>query len=135
MVSSQGQWLQLCYTLFVDIEQFEQYITEAINMIPSHIQKAIENVAFLVEPGIPTGQLLGLYHGIPVTKRFKYSYSGVLPDTITIYQASIERQAGPDPESIRHLVHQVVHHEVGHYFGFSESQVRKWEQHRAQQKS
>ena len=119
----------------METTQFEHYISEALDMIPVQIQKKIENVAFLVEPGQPTGRLLGLYHGIPVTRRVHQAYSGVLPDTITIFQAPIELQAGPDPEAVRHLVHKVVHHEVGHYFGFSEVEVRKWERGRAERKA
>lgn len=114
----------------MSVEQFEQYISEALAMIPGHIRRKIENVAWLVDPGTPRGRLLGLYHGIPMTQRHIYQYSGVLPDTITIFQTPIEQQAGPDPEAVRHLVHRVVHHEVGHYFGFSEAEVRRWERQR-----
>lgn len=114
---------------------FETYIAEALDMIPKRIRQKMENVAFLVEPGHPSGRLLGLYRGIPVTKRYKHSYSGVLPDTITIFQAPIEIQAGADPAAVRHLVHQVVHHEVGHYFGFSEAEVRQWEHDRTDRRT
>lgn len=114
----------------MEIELFEQYISEALEMIPKPIRQKMVNVAFLVEPGQPTGQLLGLYQGIPITRRVHQAYTGVLPDTITIFQTPIEKQAGSDPEAVRHLVHEVVHHEVGHYFGFSEIKVRQWERDR-----
>lgn len=118
----------------MDIELFEQYIAEALAMIPPHIRRKIENVAWLVEPGTPRGRLLGLYHGIPMTQRHLESYTGVLPDTITIFMKPIEQEAGSDPTATRRLVHEVVHHEVGHYFGFSEAKVRKWEGQRAKKR-
>lgn len=111
-------------------ELFESYVTEAIAMVPLAIRKKIENVAWLIEDQpTPTNNLLGLYRGIPLTKR-NQGYSGVVPDTITIYQVAIETQAGPDPANIRKLTHEVVHHEIGHYFGFSEAKVRQWERQR-----
>lgn len=114
----------------MDRAQFEDYVVEAVGLIPQHIRRAIENVAFVVEAGQPNGRLLGLYRGIPLSGRHQYSYSGVLPDVITIYQSPIEAQAGRDPEAVRRLVHDVVHHEIGHYFGLSEAEVRQWERRR-----
>lgn len=107
---------------------FETYITEAIDMVPAHIRRRIENVAFVVDDQ-RRGNLLGLYHGIPLTKRGQ-GYHGVLPDKITIYQAAIEEHAGPDPVDIRRLTIETVHHEIAHYFGFDETKVRQWEHHR-----
>ena len=119
----------------MDQAVFESFIAEALAMIPDRIRKGIKNVAFLVETGQPRGPLLGLYRGIPVSRRSHQGYSGVLPDTITIFQEPIVRQAGPDPEAIRKLTHEVVHHEVGHYFGFDEAEVRRWEKNRRQKNS
>lgn len=121
MISNQAQ-------LIVDSEQFEAFIAEAIAVVPSHIRRRIENVAFVVDD-TQQGNLLGLYHGIPLTKRGQ-GYSGVLPDKITIFQRSIEATVGPDITAIRNKVHEVVHHEIGHYFGFDEAKVRAWEKHR-----
>ncbi|HCS49071.1 MAG TPA: hypothetical protein DIW61_12780, partial [Candidatus Aminicenantes bacterium] len=45
------------------------------------------------------------------------------PDVIVIYQESIERISASDDE-IKERVREVVFHEVGHYFGLSEKDLR-----------
>ena len=94
-------------------------------MVPAHIRRRIENVAFVVDDQ-RLGNLLGQYHGIPLTGRTQ-GYSGVLPDKITIFKKTIEYSAGHDPARIRRIIIDTVHHEIGHYFGFSETKVRAWE--------
>lgn len=113
----------------METTEFETYINEAITMVPKHVRAKIENVAFVVDDE-RLGNLLGLYHGIPLTSRGQ-GYSGVLPDTITLFRRTIERAAGPDQSAIRRLVISTVHHEIAHYFGFTESDVRHWERKRA----
>ncbi len=112
----------------MQLEEFEKTITTAISMVPAHIRAKMENVAFVVND-TDLGNLLGLYHGIPLPKRGQ-GYSGVLPDKITIFQRTIEASAGGNDDRIRQLVTEVVHHEIGHYFGFSETKVREWEKQR-----
>ena len=123
--------------------QFEEYINEAVAMVPKLVRERIENVAFVAEDE-PTalsaknrqaqssGLLLGLYEGVPLPKRSGY-YSGVLPDKITIFKNAIEQVAGPDQEAIRLKTHEVVHHEIGHYLGMDERTVRAWEYKRKKQ--
>lgn len=124
--------VELWYTHDMELEAFEAVINEAVGMVPKHIRAKMENVAFVVDDQ-HLGNLLGLYHGIPLTRRGP-GYSGVLPDKITIFQRTIEATAGADSERLRKLIIEVVHHEIAHYFGFSESEVRKWERGRAQRK-
>jgi predicted Zn-dependent protease with MMP-like domain len=121
--------------------EFEQCVEDAFLEVPKRLRDRIENVAFLVDnhrrPGAGErairshGTLLGLYHGIPLTRRAG-GYSGVLPDTITLFQDAIEAYAGPDPDAIRRQIFATVHHELAHYFGFSETEVRRWERKRHQ---
>jgi len=74
--------------------------------------------------------LLGLYQGVPLTRRAGH-FNVVLPDKITIFKETIERIAGPDEMAIKKLIRSVVHHEIGHYFGMNEKQVREWEKKRS----
>ncbi|MEK7518547.1 MAG: metallopeptidase family protein [Patescibacteria group bacterium] len=124
-------------------EQFVQLVSEAIRIVPMPLQEKIENVVFVIEEdprppgwrerGIVVRQyLLGLYQGVPLTKR-GINYSLVLPDKITIFQKPIE-ELGVTTEGIRKLVHDVVHHEIAHYFGFDEPAVRRMEKSRALRK-
>jgi len=72
--------------------------------------------------GIGGGSLLlGLYHGIPLTKRGEY-YNLVAPDKISIYQEHIEAVCRDD-EEIREQVRKTVLHELGHYFGIDDKRL------------
>ena len=45
------------------------------------------------------------------------------PDTITLYQANIEKMSTTEEQVERRIV-EVLFHELGHYFGMSEREVR-----------
>jgi len=121
-------------------DEFEKLVSEAISAMPSHIQKAIDNVVFIVETephyhkaketNITMNEvLLGLYEGIPQINRGS-GYTGVLPDKITLFQKPIEELSGGDENKLKQLIREVVEHEVGHYFGFNEIEVRDIERKR-----
>ncbi len=114
----------------MELPDFERLINDAIAMVPPHIRDKMKNVAFVVDD-TSLGNLLGLYHGIPLPRRGA-GYSGVLPDKITIFQRTIEGVAGANSERVRRLVTETVHHEIAHYFGFNENKVRTWEHRRRQ---
>ena len=118
----------------MDKIEFEKLVSEVISAVPSHIKKAIDNVVFIVETGssnqrkgemnIATNEmLLGLYEGIPQIKRGS-GYTGALPDKITIFQEPIEELSGGDKDKLKQLIREVVEHEIGHYFGFDEAEIR-----------
>ena len=79
----------------------------------------------MIEDRPPRGQgnLLGLYHGIPLTERG--FYAGVLPDTITLYRRNIERVAGDDERALKETVVHTVEHEIAHHFGISDDRLRE----------
>jgi predicted Zn-dependent protease with MMP-like domain len=52
-----------------------------------------------------------------------------MPDRITIFQGPHERLAS-SPEHLARLVEDTVWHEVAHYFGLNELQVRAAERRR-----
>jgi predicted Zn-dependent protease with MMP-like domain len=66
--------------------------------------------------------LLGLYQGIPLTRR-SAQYGGVFPDKITIYRGPLGRLYGFDPERLRREVRRVVLHELAHHFGISDERL------------
>jgi predicted Zn-dependent protease with MMP-like domain len=109
-----------------DAERFEELVVQAIDALPGWVHDAMDNVSVLIEDRPPPGQpgLLGLYHGVPLSQRGS-GYTNVLPDTITIYQASIVRYAGPDEDAIRRQVIRTVAHEVAHHFGISDDRLRE----------
>jgi len=107
--------------------RFEELVSEALDSLPAWVLERIENVEVIVEDRPPRGEpgLLGRYHGIPLTQRRDWSYAGVLPDTITLYRRTIEREARGDEDRLRKVVVHTVEHEVAHYFGISDDRLRE----------
>lgn len=120
----------------------ESWVREAIDQLPDHIRLGIKNVAFILEDHIqPLSRgdipiqhghiLLGLYHGVPLPRRGG-NYSLVPPDTITLFQPAIEQVCGGDSDRVRQLIMDTVWHEIAHYLGMNEAEVRSWEAKRRQ---
>jgi len=114
---------------------FEKLVQEAVESLPAELKDRLENVAILVEENPPDrpeenderGQeLLGLYQGIPHKHRGLW-YGNVLPDRIVIYRKPLERVSS-SLEDLKRNIRQTVVHEVGHYFGFEEEDLRRFEE-------
>jgi predicted Zn-dependent protease with MMP-like domain len=105
-------------------ERFEELAVEALDGLPGWVQERLENVEVLIEDRPPRGQpgLLGLYEGIPLTRRGS-GYFGVLPDRITLFRSSIGRQAS-DEADLKRVVRHTVVHEIAHFFGISDQRLR-----------
>jgi predicted Zn-dependent protease with MMP-like domain len=102
---------------------FEQVIQDALDSLPPELRSRLSNVEVVLEDEPPQGQpLLGLYQGVPLTRRTS-SYSGALPDKITIYRGPLERLYGHDPELLGRQIKRVVLHEVAHHFGISDERL------------
>jgi predicted Zn-dependent protease with MMP-like domain len=108
----------------VERERFEELVADALDSLPAWVIERLENVEVIVEERPPPGEpnLLGRYHGIPITKRSHYA--GVLPDTITLYRWTIER-VSRDDEHLKRVVAHTVEHEVAHFFGISDERLRE----------
>jgi predicted Zn-dependent protease with MMP-like domain len=107
-------------------ERFEELAAEALDALPEWVRERMDNVDVVIEDHPPAGQpgLLGLYEGIPLTRR-GLGYAGVVPDRITLYRNSIERQCEGDDERLRTLITHTVSHEVAHFFGMSDDRLRE----------
>jgi predicted Zn-dependent protease with MMP-like domain len=105
---------------------FEDLVTEALAGLPPWVRETMDNVEVLVEGHPPPGQpgLLGLYEGIPLPKR-GLGYAGVLPDRITLFRSTIERQAHGSLQRLREIVQHTVIHEIAHHFGISDDRLRE----------
>jgi predicted Zn-dependent protease with MMP-like domain len=102
-------------------ERFEELVADALDSIPPELGRLMDNVAVMVEDGSQRG-LLGLYQGIPLTKRGHYD--SVMPDRITIYRRAILERCRDEADVIRQVRVTVVH-EVGHHFGISDARLRE----------
>jgi len=101
---------------------FDQLVEECMDVVPARFRRLLRNVVIVVEPEPPRPGLLGLYEGRPLTER-SVSEPVRMPDRITIFQGPHERMAR-DEEDLRRLVRETIWHEVAHYFGMDERQVR-----------
>jgi len=115
----------------VEPERFDEMVATALDEIPALLAEAMENVVVTVEEW-PTrqqaartnGLLLGLYEGVPLTRRGPISYSGVAPDRITIFSGSLSSLAR-DEDDLAARVRVTVLHEVGHYFGMTDERLHE----------
>lgn len=116
--------------------KFEKLVEEALSEIHKEFKKYLKNITVIVEDHPPLevynrlginrrGLLLGLYHGVPLKHRGPY-YGNIPPDVISIYQKPIERICATDQE-IKRKVREVVRHEIGHYFGKSDKELKELE--------
>jgi len=124
------------YIFMMDTEEFERLVHDALTDVPEWLMEKLENIDIVIEDE-PTrdelrelhvgrrSTLLGLYQGVPLTKR-GFWYGNVLPDRITLYMGPILRQGG-GPEDIAGRVREVVVHEIAHYFGFSDAELKRLE--------
>jgi predicted Zn-dependent protease with MMP-like domain len=107
------------------IATFEQLVAEALDELPQWVRERLENVEVLVEDDPPADQprLLGLYEGVPLTRRAG-RYSGVLPDRITLFRSSIEASAGSE-ERLKAVIRHTIVHEVAHFFGITDARLNE----------
>ena len=113
-------------------EDFVKVAEETLDSLPEQFRSRIQNVAIVVEdfppnqsppePGRHRRLLLGIFHGVPATKRSMFDIS-MGPAHIVLYQKNIEAVCSNEAE-IRHQIHQTLMHELGHYFGMTEEQLK-----------
>jgi len=104
-------------------DSFERAVAAAIDSLPPELAGRLSNVAVTIEAEPPPGQhLLGLYQGIPLTRRSSH-YGGVLPDKISIYRGPLERIYGQDSARLQAEIRRVVLHEIAHHFGISDERL------------
>jgi predicted Zn-dependent protease with MMP-like domain len=104
----------------VDRERFEELVGDALDSIPEGLGRLMDNVVVQVRDRHPAG-LLGLYEGIPLTKRDQYG-GMELPDRITIYRLAIAEACTSEEEMIAEVRITVVH-EIAHHFGISDERL------------
>jgi len=118
----------------MDSQRFEELVVRAVDSLPDEFHERLENIDIVVADR-PTPQqlatlrrkrgetLLGLYEGVPLTKRSRH-YGLVPPDKITIFQQPIEAMCRTDAKIIAE-VRRVVLHEIAHHFGISDDRLRQ----------
>ncbi len=119
----------------LSLEEFERVVSEVFEGLPDLFRRNIDNVHIAVEDAPPEGVgrrrgvrsggvLLGLYEGVPLTRRGSwYGMAPVLPDRITLFKANLEAFSRTG-EELRENIRDTLIHEIGHYYGMTERQIR-----------
>ena len=107
--------------------EFDALITKAMDELPQEYIKGLDNVAILFadEPDEYQREkshlhehsiLLGLYEGIPLTKRGT-NYTFVLPDKITLFKLPILSVVST-PEQLFEQIKRTLWHEIFYIISF-----------------
>ncbi len=122
-------------------EQFRCAAEQLFNELPAEFRRLMENVVIITDDfatdEVLTSmqiesryELLGLYEGLPITERQSVE-SGVLPDMIHLYRKPILAMQAESGECLSTCIRDVLVHEIGHHFGFSDAQMHAIERKRA----
>lgn len=97
--------------------EFELIVAEALDRLPQEFQDVLREVPVIVSQRGQEFGAYGHYYGDSVA-------SGRYEHRIVIYQDTLVRDFGWDPEVLRQQVERTVRHEVAHHLGWNESGVR-----------
>ena len=120
----------------VSDEQFSELIARAMDEMPERYMKHLNNVVitYADEPNIHQVQtlrmrgdqlLLGLYEGIPLTKRGA-GYNLVLPDKITLFKLPL-MAVTHDGASFYKQIKHTLWHEIAHFYGLDHDKIHEIE--------
>jgi predicted Zn-dependent protease with MMP-like domain len=117
----------------MELNEFEEAIEKALNKVPKRFREILqrENIQVLARDEVPRGfqdrykksLLLGIFTGVPFNQRSTFNLQ-LEPTRIELYKASFER-AFNNPSDMEEQIVKTVIHEIGHYFGFSEKELRR----------
>jgi predicted Zn-dependent protease with MMP-like domain len=97
--------------------EFDELVVAAIDDLPEDFHEVVEGIPILVSQLGHEHRAYGHYIGDTVA-RDNYR------DHIVIYQDTLERDFGHDPELLRAQVERTVRHEIAHHLGWDERGVR-----------
>lgn len=97
--------------------EFDMLVAEAIDRLPPDFQRLLDQTPVVVSYRGRENRAYGHYFGDTVA-RDDY------PDRIVLYQDTLERDFGHDPELLRAQVERTLRHELAHHLGWHEQGVR-----------
>ena len=98
--------------------EFDLLVAESIDRLPEEFRELLDETPVVISRLGIEHRAYGHYHGDTVA-RDNY------PDRIVIYQDTLERDFGHDPELLRAQVERTLRHEVAHHLGWKERGVRE----------
>jgi predicted Zn-dependent protease with MMP-like domain len=98
--------------------EFDLLVAEAIDRLPEDFQRVLDTTPVVVSQHGAENRAYGHYFGDTVA-RDNY------PDRIVLYQDTLERDFGHDPDLLRAQVERTLRHELAHHLGWRERGVRE----------
>ena len=125
------------FTTPPSMAEIEALAERALAGIPARLRQHIQNVGITVEDmpddetldemGIESAwDLTGLYRGTPLHRRSVLDIARG-PDLIVLYRQPILLEWVEAEEDLYRLVRNVLLHEIGHHFGFSDADIEALE--------
>ena len=99
------------------VTEFDILVADAIDDLPPEFQALLDRTPVVISHLGAENRAYGHYFGDTVA-RDDY------PDRIVLYQDTIERDFGHDPELLRAQVERTLRHELAHHLGWHEGGVR-----------
>ena len=100
-----------------ELTEFEQIVADAIDRLPEDFQKLLEDTPVIVSNRGAENRAYGHYWGDSIA-------GGRFERKIIIYEDTLVRDYGRDPELLRAQVERTLRHEVAHHLGWNEHGVR-----------
>jgi predicted Zn-dependent protease with MMP-like domain len=97
--------------------RFDELVIQALDDLPPEFQEVLETTPVTVSDRGHEFGAYGHYIGGTIAR-------DIYPDRIVIYQDTLERDFGHDPDLLRAQVERTVRHELGHHLGWDERGVR-----------
>jgi predicted Zn-dependent protease with MMP-like domain len=97
--------------------EFDMLVIQALDDLPEQFRELLERTPVVVSSRGHEHGAYGHYIGGTVAR-------DIYPDRIVIYQDTLERDFGHDPELLRAQVERTVRHELAHHLGWDERGVR-----------
>jgi len=97
--------------------EFDELVMQALDDLPEPFLELLERTPVIVSHLGREHRAYGHYIGGTVAR-------DIYPDRIVIYQDTLERDFGHDPDLLRAQVERTVRHEVAHHLGWGERGVR-----------
>jgi predicted Zn-dependent protease with MMP-like domain len=97
--------------------EFDELVIRALDDLPPEFHQLIDHTPVIVSNRGHEHRAYGHYIGGTIAR-------DSFPDRIVIYQDTLERDFGHDPDLLRAQVERTVRHEIAHHLGWDEPGVR-----------
>jgi predicted Zn-dependent protease with MMP-like domain len=113
---------------------FQKVVDEVVAELPPDLLKAIGAVQVVVQEApskdqlersgmAPGADLYGLFDGVALPDK-QGDWDRTFPDRVILYRRPLEEDF-PDPRDLRREIRTTLIHELGHFFGMDEDDLRE----------